>query len=85
MTSMRVWRKIVKGSVLLCVGGEIATTLVGLAVLILIVIRGGTPATDSLISIAGAIGVYGVLIWAIRNARMRSRLHSPGGLRQDES
>jgi hypothetical protein len=85
MTSMRAWRKIVKGSVFLFLGWEIATTLVGLAVLILIVVRGGTPSTDSLISIVGVIGVYGVLIWAIRDARMRSHLKSPGGLRQDES
>jgi hypothetical protein len=82
MTSMRAWRKIVKSSVLLLFGWEIATTLVGLAVLILIAIRGGTPPTDSLISIVGAIGFYGVLIWAIRNARMRSRLKSQGGLKQ---
>lgn len=84
MTGMRTWRKIVKSSVLLFFGWEIATTLVGLAVLILVAIRGGTPSTESLISIAGTFGLYGFVIWAIRDARGRSRLNSPGKSSQNE-
>lgn len=71
MTGMKTWRKIVKSSVLLFFGWEIATTLVGLVVLILVAIRGGTPSTEGLVSIAGTVGLYGVVIWAIRDARRR--------------
>ncbi|WP_422928136.1 hypothetical protein [Singulisphaera sp. PoT] len=78
MTGMRTWQTIAKNSVLLFFGWEVATTLVGLVVLILVATLDGTPSTQSLISVVGTLVLYGVVIWAVRDARRRSRLNPPG-------
>jgi len=73
MTGLRKWRKIAESFILFFIAWEVAVTIVGLALLIFVTARGGTPSPNSLISVLGTLGFYGVLIWAIRDAQGRRR------------
>jgi hypothetical protein len=71
MTGLRMWRKIAKSFILFFVAWEVIATIVSLALLIFVAVRGVAPSPDSLISVFGTLGLYGVVIWAIRDARGR--------------
>jgi len=71
MTGLRRWRKIAKSLIFVSFAWEIAATIVSLVLLILVTVRGGAPSLDSLISVVGTLGLYGVVIWAIGDARRR--------------
>ena len=69
MTGLRKWRKIAENFILFFIAWEVAVTIVSLALLMFVTVRGGTPSPDSLISVLGTLGFYGVLIWAIRDVQ----------------
>lgn len=71
MTGLRKWRKISKSLVLCFFAWDVAATIVSLALLIFITIRGGSPSPDALISVFGTLGIYGIVIWAVRDAQRR--------------
>jgi hypothetical protein len=73
MTGLRKWRKIAKSFILFFFAWEVAATLASLALLMFVTVRGGAPSPDSLISVLGTLGLYGVVIWAIWDARWRRR------------
>jgi len=72
MTGLQMWREIAKNFILFFIAWEVAVTIVSLALLIFVTVRGGSPSLNILISVLGTLGFYGVLIWAIRDARGRS-------------
>jgi hypothetical protein len=74
MTGLRRWRKIAKILIIFSFAEEIAVTVVSLVLFILVAVQGGgAPSPDSLISVVGTLGFYGIVIWAIRDARRRRR------------
>ncbi|SIO67739.1 hypothetical protein SAMN05444166_8435 [Singulisphaera sp. GP187] len=73
MTTLRKWRSLAKTFILFFVAWEVVATIVSLALLIIIAVRGGAPSPDRLISVFGTLGLFGVVIWAIRDARERGR------------
>ncbi len=73
MTGLRKWRMIAKSFVTISIACDAAVAIVSLVLIILVMVQGGTPSPDSLISVVGALGFYGVVIWAIRDARRRGR------------
>jgi hypothetical protein len=74
MTGLRTWRKIAKSLIIFFFAWEIAATIVSLALLILVTVQGGGASSpDRLISVVGAFGLYGVVTWAIWDARSRRR------------
>jgi hypothetical protein len=73
MTGLRWWRKIAKRLIIFCFAWDVAATIVGLVLLILVTVQGGAPSPDNLITVVGTLGLYGVLIWAVWDARERRR------------
>lgn len=74
MTSLRTWRRFARGLVAVCFTGDVAATLGGFVLLILIVVLGGPwPSADRVISIVGALGLYALVIWAVGDARKQTR------------
>ena len=73
MTSLRKWRTFGKELILLAFAWEVVATIASLAFLIYVTVQGGPLSADRLISVVGALGLYGVVICAIRHARSRRR------------
>jgi hypothetical protein len=74
MTRLRRWRKLAKGLIVVCVAWDVAFTLGALVLVILVAVRGrGALSSERVISIVGSLGLYGIVIWAIRDARARRR------------
>jgi hypothetical protein len=84
MTGLRKWRNIAKSFILFMVALEVAATIAGLAVFIFVTVRGGASDPDRLISALGTLGLIGVVMWAVRDARGRRRrrlVNGPESLR----
>lgn len=85
MTGLRKWRKIAKAFILFFVAWEVIAAIVSLAILIFVAFQGGAPSPERLISVFGTLGLCGVVIWAIRDARGRGgrrpleRMETPVG------
>ena len=77
MTGLQRWRKVAKSLTIFSFAWEAAATIVGLVFLILVAVQGGAPSPDRLIPVVGTLGICGVVIWAIRDARRRSRQQPP--------
>jgi 4-amino-4-deoxy-L-arabinose transferase-like glycosyltransferase len=78
MTGLRRWRKVAKSLVILSFTWEAAVTIVSLVLFILVSVRGGgAPSSDRLIPVVGTLGICGVVIWAIWDARRRRRRQHP--------
>jgi hypothetical protein len=74
MTGLRRWRKIAKRLIIFCFAWEVVATIVSLVLLMLVTVQGGgAPSPDHLITVVGTLGLYGVVIWAIWDARRRRR------------
>lgn len=74
MSMLRTWRKIARRLIIFCIAWEVAVNIVGIVLVILVTIQGGgAPSPDRLISIVGTLGLYGIVIWAIGDARRRRR------------
>jgi hypothetical protein len=70
MTGLRTWQKIARSLVIAWFVCEVAATIGSLVLLVLVMVQGdGGPSLDRLISIIGTLGLYGVVIWAIWDAR----------------
>lgn len=73
MTNLRKWRTFAKDLIVLAFAWEVVATIVSLAFLIYVTVQGGALSPERLISVVGALGLYGVVICAILNARSRRR------------
>jgi hypothetical protein len=78
MTGLRRWRKVSKSLILFSFTWEAAVAIVSLVLLILVSVQGGgAPSSDRLIPVVGTLGICGVVIWAIWDARRRRRRQHP--------
>jgi hypothetical protein len=74
MTGLRRWRKIANMLIIFSFAEEIAVTIVSLVLFILVAVQGGgAPSPDDLEPVVGTLGICGVVIWAIWDARRRRR------------
>lgn len=73
MTWLRTWRRFAKSLIVFFLAWDVAAAVIGLAVLVFILIQGGAPSPDHMISVLGTLGVYGIIIWAVWDARKRRR------------
>ena len=74
MTSLSRWRKHSKDLIILGFVWEIMGAIFGLVVLIFAVVGVGPATTlDRVVSVAGTLGLSGVVVWAIHDARRRRR------------
>jgi hypothetical protein len=77
MTGLRRWRKISQGLVIFSFTWEAAVAIVSLLLILVAVLGGVVPSSDRLIPVVGTLGICGVVIWAIRDARRRRRRQHP--------
>ena len=75
---LRSWRKLARRLIILASTWEAVGAIVSLVLLVLATIQGGrAPSADSLISVVGTLGLAGVVIWAISDARRHNRRRPP--------
>jgi hypothetical protein len=85
MTGMRTWRKTAKSLIIVSIAWDVAAAIAGVVLLILVMVQGGAPSPDSLISVVGELGLLGLVVWAICDARRwRRRRPVEGGATADE-
>jgi hypothetical protein len=77
MTGLQRWRRIARSLVIISFTWEAVVAIASL-VLFLVAVRGGVaPPLDRLIPVVATLGIFGVMAWAIRDARRRRNRRPP--------
>ena len=66
MTGLQRWRQFVESFILIGFVWKAVATVVGLFSLMM---GGGFPSAQNLIPVMGTLGLFAIIIWAIRDAR----------------